>query len=116
LGTLSKNNNPGLVKVKVNNMKYWHPHLPFGQHISVSTLVYLKKRLYTCMKWNMNFKRPWYNVQFELFRFDSVNFVSFRFISFRFTFYRYPSSGIIFMIQQQCLTSLLVQGFLYLMN
>jgi hypothetical protein len=20
-------------------MKYWHPHLPFGQHISVSTLV-----------------------------------------------------------------------------
>ena len=24
---------------KVNNMKYWHPHLPFGQHISVSTLV-----------------------------------------------------------------------------
>jgi hypothetical protein len=22
-------------------MKYWHPHLPFGQHISVSTLVYL---------------------------------------------------------------------------
>ena len=23
---------------KVNNMKYWHPHLPFGQHISVSTL------------------------------------------------------------------------------
>ena len=22
-----------------NNMKYWHPHLPFGQHISVSTLV-----------------------------------------------------------------------------
>jgi hypothetical protein len=22
-------------------MKYWHPHLPFGQHISVSTLVWL---------------------------------------------------------------------------
>jgi hypothetical protein len=53
--TLSKNNNPGLVfyekknpgslypwiffLVKVNNMEYWHPHLPFGQHISVSTLV-----------------------------------------------------------------------------
>jgi hypothetical protein len=28
---------------KVNNMKYWHPHLPFGQHISVSTLVYRVK-------------------------------------------------------------------------
>ena len=25
--------------LKVNNMKYWHPHLPFGQYISVSTLV-----------------------------------------------------------------------------
>ena len=24
---------------KVNNMKYWHPHLPFEQHISVFTLV-----------------------------------------------------------------------------
>ena len=24
-------------------MKYWHPHLPFGQHISVSTLVIYKK-------------------------------------------------------------------------
>ena len=24
---------------KVNNMKYWHPHFPFGQHISVYTLV-----------------------------------------------------------------------------
>jgi hypothetical protein len=24
---------------KVNNMKYWHSHLPFGQHISVFTLV-----------------------------------------------------------------------------
>jgi hypothetical protein len=24
---------------KVNNMKYLHPHLPFVQHISVSTLV-----------------------------------------------------------------------------
>ena len=24
-------------------MKYWHPHLPFGQHISVSTLVYILK-------------------------------------------------------------------------
>jgi hypothetical protein len=50
----NQNNNPGLVfylkKIqdpvsriffffKVNNMKYWHPHLPFGQHISVSTLV-----------------------------------------------------------------------------
>ena len=23
---------------KVNNMTYWHPHLHFGQHISVSTL------------------------------------------------------------------------------
>jgi hypothetical protein len=23
-------------------MKYWHPHLPFGQHISVSTLVILE--------------------------------------------------------------------------
>jgi hypothetical protein len=23
-------------------MEYWHPHLPFGQHISVSTLVYEK--------------------------------------------------------------------------
>jgi hypothetical protein len=40
---LSKNNNPGLVFFfKVNNMKYWHPHLPFGQHISVSTLYYIK--------------------------------------------------------------------------
>ena len=29
---------------KVNNMKYWHPHLPFGQHISVSTLVPLKEK------------------------------------------------------------------------
>jgi hypothetical protein len=29
---------------KVNNMKYWHPHLPFGQPISVPTLVYLKKK------------------------------------------------------------------------
>ena len=28
---------------KVNNMKYWHQHLPFGQHISVSTLVKEKK-------------------------------------------------------------------------
>jgi hypothetical protein len=50
--TLSKNKNPGLLKknpgplcpwdfffYKVNNMKYWHSHLPFGQHISVSTLV-----------------------------------------------------------------------------
>ena len=50
--TLSKNNNPGLGYLlkksrtpvsmnlfKVNNMKYWHPHLPFGQHISVSTLI-----------------------------------------------------------------------------
>jgi hypothetical protein len=26
------------------NMKYWHPHLPFGQHISVSTLVILKNK------------------------------------------------------------------------
>jgi hypothetical protein len=24
-------------------MKYWHPHLPFGQHISVSTLVNVYK-------------------------------------------------------------------------
>ena len=23
-------------------MEYWHPHLPFGQHIAVSTLVYEK--------------------------------------------------------------------------
>ena len=29
--------------LKVNNMKYKRPHLPFGQHISVSTLVLLKK-------------------------------------------------------------------------
>jgi hypothetical protein len=29
---------------KVNNMKYWHPHLPFGQHISVSTLVNNNKK------------------------------------------------------------------------
>jgi hypothetical protein len=28
---------------KVNNMKYWHPHLPLGQHISVSTLVWVYK-------------------------------------------------------------------------
>ena len=27
---------------KVNNMKYWHPQLPFGQHISVFTLVLYK--------------------------------------------------------------------------
>jgi hypothetical protein len=26
-------------------MKYWHPHLPFGQHISVSTLVVILKQL-----------------------------------------------------------------------
>jgi hypothetical protein len=25
-------------------MKYWHPHLPFGQHISVSTLVTFSKK------------------------------------------------------------------------
>ena len=25
-----------------DTMKYWHPHLPFGQHISVSTLVLLE--------------------------------------------------------------------------
>ncbi len=30
---------------KLNNMKYWHPHLPFGQHISVSTLA-LRQHLY----------------------------------------------------------------------
>ena len=24
-------------------MKYWHPHLPFGQHISVCTLVEIYK-------------------------------------------------------------------------
>jgi hypothetical protein len=48
--TLSKNNNPGLFVsmifffLKVNNMKYWHPHLAFGQHISVSTLVLYKKK------------------------------------------------------------------------
>jgi hypothetical protein len=30
---------PWIFVFKVNNMKYWHPHLPFGQHISVSTLV-----------------------------------------------------------------------------
>ena len=40
--TLSKNNNPGF---KVNNMKYWHPNLPFGQHISVSTLVAKEKKI-----------------------------------------------------------------------
>jgi hypothetical protein len=55
--TLSKNNNPGLAFYQKNlgplclwhfffklihcNMKYWHPYLPFGQHISVSTLVWL---------------------------------------------------------------------------
>jgi hypothetical protein len=27
-----------------NNMKCWHPHLPFGQHISVSTLVIWPKK------------------------------------------------------------------------
>ena len=27
-------------------MKYWHPHLPFGQHISVSTLVSIWKNEY----------------------------------------------------------------------
>jgi hypothetical protein len=26
-------------------MKYWHPHLPFGQHISVSTLVSIIKKI-----------------------------------------------------------------------
>jgi hypothetical protein len=33
-----------IIFFKVNNMKYWHPHLPFGQHISVSTLVILKNK------------------------------------------------------------------------
>ena len=33
-----------------NNMKYWHPHLPFGQHISVSTLVIIIiiSKIYSC--------------------------------------------------------------------
>ena len=30
-------------------MKYWHPHLPFGQHISVSTLA-LRQHLYDIIK------------------------------------------------------------------
>jgi hypothetical protein len=51
--TLSKNNNlleksriPVSLNLlfKVNNMKYWHPHLPFGQHSSVSTLVIIIKQ------------------------------------------------------------------------
>jgi hypothetical protein len=30
---------------KVSNLKYWHPYLPFGQHISVSTLVVKEKKI-----------------------------------------------------------------------
>jgi hypothetical protein len=36
---------PNFCFFKVNNMKYWHPHLPFGQHMSVSTLVVYKYNL-----------------------------------------------------------------------
>jgi hypothetical protein len=32
-------------------MKYWHPHLLFGQYISVSTLVYIKKKQYKTSAW-----------------------------------------------------------------
>ena len=45
----NKNTGPDF---KVNNMKYWHPHLPFGQHISVSTLA-LRQLLF--IKKNINF-------------------------------------------------------------
>ena len=37
---------PSIFFFKVNNMKYWHPHLPLGQHISVSTLVSVAKKIY----------------------------------------------------------------------
>ena len=37
---------------KVNNMKYWHPHLPFGQHIYVFTLVIYIKKFYQIYKYN----------------------------------------------------------------
>ena len=33
-------------------MKYWHPHLPFGQHISVTTLVIYIKKCYQIYKYN----------------------------------------------------------------
>jgi hypothetical protein len=32
----------------VKNMKYWHSPLPFGQHISVSTLVDINKKYTKC--------------------------------------------------------------------
>jgi hypothetical protein len=67
--TLSKNNNPGLVFIKknpgplcpwifffrVNNMKYWHPHLPLGQYISVSPLVLLLELITAYFEQHGNF-------------------------------------------------------------
>ena len=39
------------------NMKYWHLHLPFGQHISVSTLKIKQIRLnYLCQDLKPDFK------------------------------------------------------------
>jgi hypothetical protein len=51
------------------NMKYWHPHLPFGQHISVSTLAWLVIKKAWMNRWtNILIKRVYTVIKVFLFK------------------------------------------------
>ena len=59
---------------KVNNMKYWHPHLPLGQYNSVSTLVLYRKYIlrytiiiyYTSLSTSIHIKKTFSEIFYVL--------------------------------------------------